>query len=182
MDFTYYLERFQKAADTLDKELLHQKQIEVAVGVVLDSVFLKLYKKAWANKEEDPLVADSRIFFSTWINDGAIAKGKILYNIHAFKLRKLDGYAITSRTFAERFRKQFKPFEKNWSNVSTQYGPLTLMEGWQKTGTGNLEDLVAQLANNFLDIEYLIDDTLNTFKLPAGKIKISKTSKKNNSN
>ena len=86
MNFTYYLDKFQQSANRLDKKLLAKKQIEVAVGIYQDSVFLKLYKKAWANKVPDPLAAASRIFFSVWINDKLIQEQKIFYNIHALKL------------------------------------------------------------------------------------------------
>ena len=110
MDFENYLAKFQKAADQLDKKLLREKQIEVAVGTVLNSVFLKLYKKSWANPSPDPLTAETRIFFSVWINDPAIEEQKLLYNIHALKLRKLKGYSIQSRKFADAFRKSFKEF------------------------------------------------------------------------
>jgi hypothetical protein len=58
---------------------------------VLNSAFLKLYKKSWATPLQNPLTAESRIFFSIWINDSAIEEQKILYKIHAFKLRYLKG-------------------------------------------------------------------------------------------
>lgn len=36
--------KFQNAADHIDKIMLNKKQVEVAVGIYQDSVFLKLYK------------------------------------------------------------------------------------------------------------------------------------------
>lgn len=164
MEFNNYLPLFKKAADKLDKKLLHEKQIEVAVGIVLDSVFLKLYKKSWANPSQDPLTAESRIFFSVWINDSTIAKQKISYNIHAFKLRKLKGYTIESRKFAETFRAYFKNSEPKWENVSVDFGPLTLMEGWMTLDEKKTEDDLLQLSRNFLEIEHLIDSTLTEFR------------------
>src|SRR5882757_727993 len=164
MDFTFYLNEFQKAADKLDRKLLKNKQMEVTAGVVLNSVFLKLYKKAWSNKSQDPLTSTSRIFFSVWINDSAIQEQKIYYNIHAFKLRQLDGYTIKSRDFADKFRTGFKKFEKNWPNVSVKLGPLTLMEGWVKLDMKNFKDEIVKLANYFLEIEHLIDNTLKAFE------------------
>lgn len=163
MDTENYLDRFQKAADQLDKKLLQQKQIEVAVGVVLNSAFLKLYKKTWATPLQDPLTADSRIFFSIWINDATIKEQKIFYNIHALKLRHLKGYKIQSRKFADIFRNRFKQFDKKWKNVSVRFGPLTLMEGWLTIDPGNFQKEVVELANNFIEIEHLIDDTLEHF-------------------
>lgn len=85
MDFPYYQNKFQQASDRPDKKLLAKKLMEVAVGVYHDSVFLKLYKKAWANTVPDPLTSASRIFFSVWINNKLIKDQKIFYNIHALK-------------------------------------------------------------------------------------------------
>jgi hypothetical protein len=164
LDFKNYLDKFQKAADQLNKNLLHKKQIEVAVGVVLNSVFLKLYKKSWANSFQNPLTAESRIFFSVWINDSAIKEQKIYYNIHALKLRQLKGYLIQSRKFADAFRDSFKEFEHTWQNVSVNFGPLTLMEGWIKIDLENFAGEILKLAEDFLEIEHLVDNTLNKFK------------------
>jgi hypothetical protein len=164
MDFENYLDKFQKAADKLDKRLLDKKEVEAAVGIYLDSVFLKLYKKSWANEFQDPLTSESRIFFSVWINDTAIREHKIFYNIHALKLRKLKGYLIESRKFADAFRNGFKKFEHQWKNVSVKFGPLTLMEGWSKIDLEDFQDEILELANNFLEIEQLVDKTLVEFK------------------
>lgn len=164
MNTSFYLKEFQKAANQLDKKLLKEKGIEVAVGVVLDSVCLKLYKKNWVSELQDPLTAESRIFFSIWVNDITIEAQRICYNIHAFKLRHLKGYAIQSRQFADTFREGFKAFESSWPNVSVKYGPLTLMEGWIRPNQNDLPNDVLILANNFLAIEHLVDDTLLKFK------------------
>lgn len=164
MDIENYLDKFQKAADRLDKNLLDKKQIEVSVGVILNSVFLKLYKKSWTSSLQDPLTANSRIFFSIWINDSTIKEQKIYYNIHALKLRQLKGYVIQSRKFAEVFRHSFKDFEHQWQNVSVDFGPLTLMEGWIKIDLENFQSDIYELANNFLATDYLIDNTLAIFK------------------
>ncbi|RKR08229.1 hypothetical protein C8C83_5467 [Flavobacterium sp. 90] len=164
MDTSFYLENFQKSADQLDQKLLHKKSIDVSVGVYLDSVFIKLYKNSWTSNSQEPLTAESRIFFSVWVNDSTLEKQKIMYNIHALKLRKLKGYTIQSRKFAEVFRASFKNHENNWQNVSVNHGPLTLMEGWIKFDLKNLQEEILKLANNFLEIEHLIDDTLNQFK------------------
>ncbi len=164
MDFKKYTDEFKKATGRLDKKLLHKKQIEVATGIVLNSAFLKLYKKSWTTLFQDSLTAESRIFFSIWINDSAIEEQKIFYNIHALKLRKLTGYSIESRKFADAFRASFKPFENKWQNVSVKFGPLTLMEGWISLNEKSFQDEILELANNFLEIEYLVDSTLAKFK------------------
>ena len=165
MDTSFYLDKFQKAADKLDKRLLTKKQVECAVVIYgKDCVVLKLYKSSWANQFQDPLTSESRIFFSVWISDSSIKEQKLLYNIHALKLRQLKGYSIQSRKFADIFRDSFKAFEHKWKNVSIDFGPLTLMEGWLKIDVENFQDDILELANNFLEIQHLVDDTLAHFK------------------
>jgi hypothetical protein len=165
VDTSFYLGEFQKAVDKLDKKLLGKKKIEVAVVLFgEDCVVLKLYKRQWTNPLQDPLTSESRIFFSVWISDSSMEERKILYNIHALKLRQLKGYSIQSRKFADIFRDSFKAFKHKWKNVSLQFGPQTLMEGWQKIDLRDFQDEILELANNFLEIEHLVDDTLAHFK------------------
>ena len=167
MDTSFYLDKFQKAADHLDKKLLTRKKVEAAVVLFgNDCVVLKLYKRSWTNQVQDPLTSASRIFFSVWISGSTKDEQKIFYNIHALKLRQLKGYFIQSRKFADIFREMFKSFEHKWENVSVNFGPLTLMEGWLKMDLKSLQDDILKLANNFLEIEDLIDETLEHFKWP----------------
>lgn len=165
MDTAFYLNIFQNAADQIDQTAMNQKQLEVATGLYGDSVFLKLYKPSWASPSQDPLTAESRIFFSIWIDDPALAEQKLLYNIHALKLRKLKGYSIASRKFAENFRGRFSAFEKQWPNVSLNYGPLTLMQGWIVADPEKMQEQITALANKFFELESLVDQTLAQFKV-----------------
>lgn len=164
MELEHYLNIFQKAANRIDKKVLRVKDIEVAVGVVLDSTFLKLYKSSWANPGADPLTAETRIFFSIWVNEATLQAQKVCYNIHAFKLRKLKGYTIESRKFANAFRADFLRNERVWKNVSVDFGPLTLMEGWIVLNNEKVQEDILALATNFLEIDHLIDQTLAAFK------------------
>ena len=166
MAYEHYLDNFRKAADRIDKRMLQEKQLELNVGVKLNSVVLKLYKKEWANDKIDPLNANTRIFFSIWVNveEETKKQNKVFYNIHAFKLRELEGYAIKSRDFAESFRKEFVNHKQNWMNISVEFGPLTLMQGWGYFDKENLDNSIVNLANNFVSIDYLIDNTLKKFK------------------
>lgn len=165
MDYEYYLEKFRKSADQIDKKMLRKKHLEINIGVTLNSVVLKLYKTEWTNDKTDPINAKTRIFFAIWVNDETIKRNKVFYNIHALKLRELNGYSITSRAFANSFREDFMKFERNWKNVSVEFGPLTLMEGWEHFKNENLENSILKLADNFLSIEYLIDKTLKKFEI-----------------
>jgi len=164
VDLRYYLDVFQKVSDQLDQKQLIKNRIETTVGIFLESVVLKMYKRSWANPLQDPITSESRIFFSVWMNDSAIKDRKLFYNIHALKLRKLKGYVIESRKFAETFRAKFKKFEYKWENVSVKFGPLTLMEGWVTIDLENFEDQIMALANNFLEIQGLVDETLVRFE------------------
>ena len=160
MDTAYYIDIFEKLAAQLDKKLLKQKQMMSAVVIYGNSVVLKLYKPGWANAYPDALSAESRIFFSIWVNDTLIERQDVLYNIHALKLRKLNGYRISSRQFAADFRSDFAGISHLWPNVSIAYGPQTLMQGWQKTSDGSFQKTVLNLCNNFLKTDYLIDQLL----------------------
>ncbi|MGB2846727.1 MAG: hypothetical protein WBB93_04125 [Saprospiraceae bacterium] len=164
MNFAQYLYQFQDTANQLDKKILKQKGLEVAVGITLESVYLKLYKKSWANPSQDPLTSTSRIFFSIWVNEVTLAEEKLFYNIHALKLRQLHGYKIESRKFADTFRALFKTLEDQWPNVSTQFGPLTLIEGWLPLDIPSLPHQLTRLADIFLTLEPLIDITLSRFQ------------------
>ncbi len=91
-------------------------------------------------------------------------QNKVFYNIHALKLRKLKGYSILSSAFADSFRKKFKKHQNKWENVSVQFGPLTLMEGWIALEDETLENSITKLSGNFIEIEHLIEQTLKEFK------------------
>jgi hypothetical protein len=163
MDTTYYLDQFEQAAGKLDKGLLAAKGMEFKTGIWLDSAVLKLQKKNWVSDPNELFQPGPSIFFSVWVNDQAIKESKLLYNIHALKLRKLKGYSIASREFAEAFRKKFKPFADHWPNVSVKFGPLTLMEGWKKLEMDRLKEDVLELAGRFLEIGHLVDEVLDQF-------------------
>ena len=171
METSFYVNKFQKVAGQLDKKLLGKKKLETAVVMYgKDCVVLKLYKKSWTNELHEPLTSASRIFFSVWISDSTIGEQMIFYNIHALKLRQLKGYCIQSRKFAGIFRNSFKNFEHEWENVSVNFGPLTLMEGWIKMDLENFQGEILKLANNFLEIEHLVDETLAHFKKTKDKL------------
>ena len=170
MDRTHYKKLFKAAAIQLHKEKFAERGLEIAVGLVLDSVCLKVYKKSWANPAIDPVESASRIFLSVWVNESSIANQRICYNIHALKLRQLKGYKIQSRQFAEVFRASFKGFEANWPNVSVDFGPQTLLEGWVNFEVDSIESKVAKLANDFLEIENLIDATLAKFEAQVAMV------------
>jgi hypothetical protein len=165
-------EVFKTAATKLDQRSLDKRNILTVTGSYLDSPYLKLYKTAWANPSPDPPQSPSRIFFSVWTDEKAITDGRLRYNIHALKLRYLKDYKIESRKFAEAFRKAFKSYKSDWPNVSLDFGPLTLIEGWVKTSDISFEKDTLVLAKRFLEIEHLVDETLLGFRLAGNRLTV----------
>jgi hypothetical protein len=164
MDKGYYLDKFQHGLVRLNGELFREKQLELKVGTWLNSVALKIQKKAWVNLSPTAKPFQESIFFSIWVNAETIRQGKLYYNIHALKLRELTYYTIKSRDFAEAFRLRFKQFEAKWPNINLGFGPLTLMEGWISLDENNIEKDITQLAYLFLEITPIIDELLSARK------------------
>ncbi|HMS65316.1 MAG TPA: hypothetical protein PKD83_08710 [Ignavibacteria bacterium] len=159
-----YLKRFEKISRKIKSKLPSDSQLEITTGIWLDSVVLKIQKNSWKNITGISEKTESSIFFSIWLEEKGIKKNQIFYNIHAFKLRKLLGYKIESRDFAFSFRQRFKKFNQSWPNVSENFGPLTLMQGWLTVDLNNFENDVLKLTDNFMKIIIVIDDLLEERK------------------
>ncbi len=130
---------------------------------------LKLQKPSWTNDSMDRLENTSGIFFSIWTNKASIRTNRAHYNVHALKLRELEGYSITSRSFAKDFRKGFASMCSDWPNVSVDYGPLTLMEGWIEIDALHFEEDILGLMERFQTLSPLIDRLLESRqRLAAG--------------
>ncbi|MDC8101190.1 hypothetical protein [Chryseobacterium rhizosphaerae] len=164
MDFAFYLRQFHLAAGETPEIKLDRKGLKLSVDIVLESVALKVYKPEWSGDHQSPLDAVGRIFFSVWVNDKAIQEDRIYYNIHALKVRELRNYRISGRNFAQDFRTEFLKYHKDWPNVSVQYGPLTLMQGWIQLKNDRIQKDVYELVQNFLKISSIIDHILDSHK------------------
>jgi hypothetical protein len=105
----------------------------------------------------DQVQNKSGIFFSIWMNEDSVRERRAMYNIHALKLRQLEGYSITSRDFAIDFRKGFAATRNTWPNVSVKYGPLTLMQGWIEIHRNTFEMDTLELMERFKKLSPLID-------------------------
>jgi hypothetical protein len=123
---------------------------------------LKLQKPSWTNDPMDRVENTSGIFFSVWTNEASTSKSRANYNVHALKLRQLQGYSITSRDFANEFRKGFASTRNAWPNVSVNYGPLTLMQGWIEVNSNSFEPGVLVLMERFNHLSPLIDRLLES--------------------
>ena len=121
---------------------------------------LKLQKASWTNDRMDRVQNNTGIFFSIWIDEKAASQSRANYNIQALKLRQLEGYSITSRDFAKDFRSGFEPVRNAWPNVSVNYGPLTLMQGWIAVDQNSFETDSLVLMERFKHLSPLIDRLL----------------------
>lgn len=160
----YYLNKFRKISEKLEPILMSEFQMEINTGCRLDSVVMKIRKRNWYNSTETDEKKSSSIFFSVWIEDESLIRNQIYYNIHALKLRHLNGYNIESRKFAEAFRDKFMKFKEQWPNVSVSYGPQTLMQGRIEINTDSFEADIIALIIQFLEIEYIIVELLEERK------------------
>lgn len=129
-------------------------------GFYKASWVLKLQKPSWTNDPMDRVENTSGIFFSIWMKEASTRQDRANYNIHALKLRELKGYSIASRKFAIDFRSGFASMRVAWPNVSVDYGPLTLMEGWIEATADHLEENTMNLMENFQRLSPLIDSLL----------------------
>lgn len=123
---------------------------------------LKLQKQSWTNDPMDRVENTSGIFFSIWTSEALTRQNRTNYNIHALKLRELKGYSIASRDFANDFRSRFASMRSLWPNVSVDYGPLTLMEGWIEVAPNHLEEDILLLMERFQSLSPLIDRLLGS--------------------
>ena len=132
------------------------------VGFYKACSVLKLQKASWTNDPMDCVQNTSGVFFGIWINKESARKNRAIYNIHALKLRQLEGYSVTSRDFANEFRKGFASTRNTWPNVSVNYGPVTLMQGWIEVDSNSFEEGVLFLMDHFNELSPLIDRLLES--------------------
>ncbi len=147
--------RFDKRPSVADGLICKQ-------GFYINSLVLKLQKASWTNDLMSQIRNQSGIFFSIWITEKSTARNRANYNIHALKLRHLKGYSIASRDFAEDFRNRFASLQKIWPNVSVDYGPLTLMQGWIDIQPQSAEKNILHLMKSFEQLSLLIDQLLDS--------------------
>lgn len=160
-----YIDTFQRVARKLEPAL-SVKQIEAHTGEWLGAAVLKLQKHAWAKAKPPSTVENPGIFFSIWIDAQSLKRQRVCYNIHALKLRGLSAYVLESREFATAFRKEFVHTAARWPNVSVDYGPQTLMQGWFPLDESTLEADVTHLSRHFLPLTRTIDTLLGQRERP----------------
>lgn len=153
------IEAFIEARSLLLESGLIAKDLICKVGGD-ETPTLKLLKTSWTNDAHDQIGNTSGVFFSIWESTLRADRGRLLYNIHALKLRNLKGYKLEGKKFAAAFRNRFTPHLGSWPNVSTNFGPLTLMQGWIGRRPDHLAQDVYSLAAQFREVVPIIDRLL----------------------
>ena len=161
------LSEFLAAAKLLDLNIFREKELEIWIGEKLNAQVLKIYNKSWTNDPTNPVEAKTRIFFSVWTTNDLMVRRKLMYTLHSLKIRELPGYRLESRKFAMLFREKLQPVKTSWENIRLDLGPLSLMEGWTTWKEEGMSEKIANLANQFLEIEPLLSEALLKFKKQA---------------
>ena len=157
----HYGQLFQEIKARYDKQPTRDPELICAQGFHLNCDVLKLRKRTWTN--DDPTKINNPnggIFFSIWITDEGAISHRAEFNIHAYYLPKLTNYRIGAKDFCQQFRIAFNKLHSDWPNVSTDFGSMTLMQGWfhihEKTFTRDVLALMKQ----FEPVASIIDDLL----------------------
>jgi hypothetical protein len=153
---------FPKIKSRFDERQSGHNGLICKQGFYENCFVLKLQKPSWTSDRMDQIQNKTGIFFSIWIDEKSASQNRANYNIHALKLRELKGYSITSRNFANDFRDSFASVSNDWPNVSVEYGPLTLMQGWIEVDPNNFEKDALVLMERFEHVSPLIDRLLDS--------------------
>ncbi len=155
----HYLDIFCRVARRLRPEL-KPHQLKPHAGSWIDSAALKVQKPSWTAATTPSGAGEAGIFFSAWIEPKGLKRKQVFYNIHALNLRSFSGHTLQSREFAAAFRTKFTRVSKDWPNVSVDYGPQTLMQGWIPLDEACLEKDAADLVRQFIPLSNMIDTLL----------------------
>ncbi len=163
--FPTYLESLDQASLRIATDPAFDSSWLCKTGLWPDKVnpkaaVLKLLKRHWSQDAEDTLGSTSGFFFSVWIDDAAIKKGGLHYNLHALKLRQLADHKLESRKFALAFRAAFGPRSESWPGVTMAFGPQTLFQGFVRCQPKRFESVAFSLARKLVPLGTVIDDLL----------------------
>jgi hypothetical protein len=153
--YAAHLALLESIKDALSADLMQKHHLRCEVGDWMDCAVLKLQKPGWT-----PGTVGQGIFFAVWLGEKELQARRFNYNIHALKMRELPGHAIKPREFAAAFREAFAKSQSQWPNVSTDYGPQTLMQGWMPLDEGTFRRDVEDLVGHFVSMYVLIDELL----------------------
>lgn len=156
--YVSHLRILQEIRSESAPDLASNYEIICEAGEWLDCAVLKLRKPSWSQGNPG-----EGVFFSVWIGEKDFRKQRFNYNIHALKLRLWKSHAIKPREFAANFRRRFNTGP--WPNVSTDFGPQTLMQGWMPSELSEFRASVRGLMDRFVSIHTSIDEMLEKRKL-----------------
>lgn len=173
--FESHLESLENARRQIIKEHSQDASWVCTAGLWPDAhapqaAVLKFFKPHWLQEPPNsspPAVAG--IFFSVWIDDDAMDKRGVHYNLHALKLRQLAGHALESRKFASAFRALFAPCSAGWPAVKMAYGPQTLFQGFVKCSPARVEAAALGLVRKFIPLGAMVDDLLSRAVIKRAK-------------
>ena len=126
-----------------------------------DSAVLYVAKPEWTNRFDPDRESTIGIFFALWVTPPLVEQKQFAYNIHSRQLRRLAGYKLASRKFADEFRQAVKGRVSDWPGISMNYGPLTLLEGHDSCNADNFAEKAEQRVVDFVGIHEEIDHLLN---------------------
>ena len=126
-----------------------------------DSEVLYLAKPNWTNRFDPNRESTIGIFFALWVSPALVRQKQFAYTIHSKQLRKLPGYKLASRQFADEFRLAIKSRVAHWPGISLDFGPLTLLEGHDTCSEASFAQKVEQRVIDFIGIHNEIDRLLD---------------------
>jgi hypothetical protein len=148
-----FLIEFQKIRNIYNKVAFQNSGLICVTGMFEGCPFVRLHRDSWKT-------GPAEVFFSVWTDKASRDSGRIHYNIHALKMRQFKGHVISSRDFANNFRKNFKALSSSWPNIRVDYGPLNLMQGWIELRDESFERNVLGLMSQFAAVCPIIDQLL----------------------
>lgn len=163
------MERYRKILEQqADK---HASSLRTTYGLLCsqmqyaDDPVLYLAKPAWTNRFDQERESTIGIFFSIWVTSELVERGQFAYNIHAKQLRKLSGYKLTARKFADEFRQAVKASVANWPGVRMDFGPLTLLEGRVDCTLDDFARKIEQRITGFVTVHHEVDNLLDASRI-----------------
>jgi hypothetical protein len=152
-----YLAILESIKDAMSADLQRKHQLHCETGDWMESATLKLQKDAWSSGG-----TGQGIFFSVWLSEKELKARRFNYNIHALKLGTLPGHVVKPREFASAFREKLDASGQgsDWPNLSIDYGPQTLMQGWMPLDKATFRKDVESLIERFVGMHQVIDAML----------------------
>jgi len=117
-------------------------------------------KQHWTNRFNLERESTIGIFFAIWVSPTLIDKEQFAYNIHSKALAKLPGYKAKPRKFADEFRQGVEKKVSRWPGIRLDYGPSTLLQGYDSCHLDVFGDKIADRIADFVSIHEEIDELL----------------------